>query len=82
MVALRLVIQEAMASQDMSKITAVQGEVMGLMSAGSGCFETLEKRFPDIAKNDSLRDRVSAQMEKQCPRPDMGFPMGSSKGRK
>lgn len=62
-------IKKAQASGDTSQMVSAQGEMMGVLSASSRCFATLPKKYPEIDKDDKLKNRVMTMAEKQCPNP-------------
>lgn len=62
-------IRQAQASGDMSQITIAQGDMMGVMTAATRCFEALPAKYPEIDKSDELKNRVMELAEQQCPNP-------------
>lgn len=66
-------VQEAQASGDVSKIMAMQGEMMGSLSATQTCFDGLTKKYPDIDQDEKLKKQVMEIAEKQCPNPASQF---------
>ena len=62
-------VQKAQATGDMSQVMAAQGEMMGVISASSRCFEALPAKYPEINRNKELQDRVMQLADKQCPNP-------------
>ena len=69
------VVQEAMDTQDMSKIMALQGEMMQVIDGSNECFGELKKKYPEIDQSDELREEVTNLMKQKCPRPDLGIEM-------
>jgi len=61
--------KQAQASGDMSKLTAIQGEMMEVMNASQPCFDALSKKYPKIDQSDPLKKQVMEIAEKQCPSP-------------
>lgn len=72
--ALRPQIQAAMQARDASALTTLQPEMMGSMQGVQGCFNKLEKKYPEIAKDKALQDEATKKMNAICPRPDLGIP--------
>ncbi len=69
-------VQEAMKTQDMSKIMELQGAMGEMMGSTEACFDELDKEYPEVRNNPELQDRISKLMdEEKCPRPNMGFQM-------
>ena len=66
-------IKKAQASGDMSQIMVAQGDMMGVISASTRCFERLPEKYPEIDKSDELKSRVMDMAEKQCPNPTSEF---------
>lgn len=69
------VVQEAMETQDMSKITALQGEMMQVIDGSNECFGELKKKYPEIDQSDELKEEVTYIMKQKCPRPHLGLEM-------
>ena len=66
-------ISTAQKSGNMPSLVAAQGEMMGVMSASSRCFDALEVKYPDIAKREELQDQVMKIADKKCPNPASGM---------
>ena len=62
-------IKQAQASGDMSNIAETQGELMGMLSASTKCFESLSKKYPQIDENKELQNKVMMMVEEKCPNP-------------
>ena len=62
-------IRHAQASGDTSRLMAAQGEMMGVMTAASRCFEQLPGKYPEINRSDELKNRVMDMANQQCPNP-------------
>lgn len=67
------VVQEAMDTQDMSKIMALQDEMMQVIDGSNECFGELKKKYPEIDQSDELKEEVTNLMKQKCPRPDLGL---------
>ncbi len=63
------IIKNAHTSGDMSQLIAAQGNMKGVISVSTRCFEGLQKKYPEINKSDELKNRVMDMAEKQCPNP-------------
>lgn len=59
----------AQASGDMSSVMSAQGEMMGVISASSRCFEGLATKYPEIDQNEELQQKVMMLAEQTCPNP-------------
>ena len=60
---------QAQATGDMSPVMAMQQDMMNLANATAQCFDTLSKKYPDIAASDELKQQVVAITDQQCPNP-------------
>lgn len=59
----------AQASGDMSALMAAQGEMVGVIKAGSQCFDVLKKKYPEISQSEELQEHVMNIADEQCPNP-------------
>lgn len=66
-------ISEARTSGNMTPIMESQEEMMALAEVTSACFETMTKKYPDIAASAELKGKVMAISDQQCPNPMKGF---------
>ena len=62
-------VEEAQASGDMSKLMALQGDMMAVMNSTSKCFEGLSKKYTKIDKDPDLQAKVMEKVDKLCPNP-------------
>ena len=62
-------LKQAQASGDVSQLMKLQGEMMGIASMTQRCFEELEKKHPDVAKDQARIERINGEIEKSCPAP-------------
>ena len=69
----KVMVMQAMASGDYTKMTAMEGEFAGLQDRVEACFNGLRKKYPDIDQSQALKDKVTAKMQEKCPAPQMGF---------
>jgi len=63
--------KEAQKTGDMSKLMAIQQQIMTTLKASTGCFEGLSKKYPEIDKSDELKEQVVKKTKKMCPSPVM-----------
>lgn len=62
-------LKQAQASGNSKQMMTYQGEMMGVMTVATKCFEQLPAKYPEIDKSKPLQDKVMALTEKQCPNP-------------
>ena len=62
-------VEQAQASGDMSQLMALQGEMMGVVSATTRCFEDLSKKYTVIDNDPKLQADVMDKADKLCPNP-------------
>ncbi len=50
-------------------MAAIQADMEKLAPSMEACFGDLEKKYPDIAANEELRQKVETLAQERCPRP-------------
>ena len=61
---------KAQASGDMSKMKAMQSEVIAVTEAMTRCFDDLAKKYPEIDKSEKLQEELMAKADEKCPGPE------------
>ena len=62
--------KKAQASGDMSKIKAMQSEVIAVTDAMTRCFDKLAEKYPEIDKSEKLQKELMAKSDEKCPGPE------------
>ena len=66
-------IQNAQSTGDYSRMMEAQGEMMGVMNASNACFSALPEKYPEVDKDDELKEKVMQLADQQCPNPASGY---------